>query len=199
MTKTEALVFLGAHEGDDLVEAFEEQFFEFRQFFTSKPVIGKTFRNRLEKLKLLETAVKVLEIDVSREGFGDLKEFESSNVILHDFLTYQDLKSDWMLKMHRVETPAEMNRLTELMLEVEFSYTGLWKDNSVDSNAVILSREPDPMGVLADIKHASDAGIVTFSDLADDLTDRFELLKKESKRMFLLHEKEIEWKTSLKN
>lgn len=197
MTEDEALVFLGANETDDLNDTFEEQLFDFRQFFTSKPIIGKTFRHRLDKLELLGTAATVLGLNMKSSSENDLKVFVPNGVILHDFLNYQDLKSDWMLKMHRAESAECMKSLVLGMLEVEFVYTGLWTDNVIDADAVILSREPDPMALLSDIKHAQDAGIGTFYDLANDLTDRFELLKKESKRMFLLHEKEIEWKRSL--
>lgn len=199
MTKSEALVFLGANEGDDLSEALGDLLFEFRQFFTSKPVIGKTFRSRLDKLQHLEVAAETLAIELPVGTDIRIKEFNPNGAILHDFMNYQDLKSDWMLRMHKVESPAEMRQLIHLMLDVEFKYTGLWQDNEVSSNEIILSREPDPMGLLTDIKLASDANIATFSELAGDLTDRFELLKKESKRMFLLHKKEIEWKTFLKN
>jgi hypothetical protein len=196
MTEAEALVFLGAGAEDDLEDAFDEQLFQFRQFFTSKPIIGKTFRNRLEKLEHLDQAAKVLGLKSKPFSEAVLKQFDLNGTILHDFLNYQDLKSDWMLKMHRAEGAEEMKELTLLMLEVEFTYTGMWKDVQLNTDAVILSREPDPMALLSDIRHAEEAGIVTFSDLAGDLTDRFEQLKKESKRMFLLHEKETEWKTS---
>ncbi len=196
MTKAEALVFLGASTEDDLQDAFEEQLFHFRHYFTSKPIIGKTFRNRLEKLELLARAAEVLELENKDQGSVLLNKIEFNGQIRHDFLIYQNLKSDWMLKMHRSESPEVMKKLTLMMLDVEFVYTGLWLDSQITADAVILSKEPDPMALLSDIRHAEEAGIVTFIELAGDLTGRFEQLKKESKRMFLLHEKEKEWKTS---
>ncbi len=53
MTEAEARIFLGLEKDDDPQEALEEQLFQFKQFFTSRPIIQSTFKSKLEKLKKL--------------------------------------------------------------------------------------------------------------------------------------------------
>ena len=194
MTETEAKLFLRITESEDPQENFEEQLFQFKQFFTTKPIIGATFRSRLEKLNNVIIAADVLGLKIEGDEFVKLEELKLTGNILNDFLSFQDVKSDWMLKVHKSNSPASIKRLVLDILDIASVYESVWKDTGLPFESVILSKEPDPMDLLADIKGANDAGIVTFSDLANDLTESFGLAKRESMRMFLLHKKEEEWK-----
>lgn len=197
MTEAEARVFLGITGEDDPQEGLEDQLFQFKQFFTSKPIIGATFRSRLEKLRNVQMAADVLGLSVKNDEAGTLKELKLTGNMLADFLSFQGVKSEWMLKVHKANSPGLIEQLVLVILEKASAYERMWKDTGIQVESVILSKEPDPMDVLADIKHADEAGIVTFEDLANDLTDRFGLAKRESMRLFLLHKKEEEWKRPL--
>lgn len=197
MTEAEARVFLGVIEEDDPQEGFEHQLFHFKQFFTTKPIIGVTFHSRLEKLKNVRLAAEILGLSVEEDEAGELEELKLTGNILADFLSFQGVKSDWMLKVHRTNSPDSIKYLVLDILAKASAYEGMWKNTGLQVESVILSKEPDPMDLLADIKHANEAGIVTFADLANDLTDRFGIAKRESMRLFLLHNKEEEWKKPL--
>jgi hypothetical protein len=197
MTEAEARIFLGVTEEIDAHEGLEEQLFQFKQFFTSKPIIGATFYSRLEKLRNIRRAAEVLGLGDDGEESVKLEKLKLTGNILADFLSFQGVKSDWMLEIHRTYSPGLIEKLVLEILDQMSDYEGMWQDTGIPSESVILSKEPDPMDLLADIKHANEAGIMTYSDLANDLTDRFGLAKKESMRLFLLHKREEEWKKHL--
>ena len=190
MTEAEARIFLVFEKDDDPQEALEEQLFQFKQFFTSRPIIQSTFKSKLEKLKKLDEAACFFEIeqrDLSTYQTETLGHFEN---IVEAFQCYQILKSILFQRIQLVHSPLELQQCVEDLLRLNSDYIKLWPNTNIEPSAVILSKEPDPMELLADIKRTKENGIVTFGDLAKELTEPNSILRKESMRLFLLHQKE---------
>ena len=190
MTEAEARIFLGLENGVDPQEALEEQLFQFKQFFTSRPIIQSTFKSKLEKLKKLDEASTVFNLVQSDSSVFETESFGHFENILEAFQCYQILKSILFQRIRLVHSPLEMQHCVEDLLRLNSDYIKLWPNTNIEPSAVILSKEPDPMELLADIKRMNGIGIVTFGDLAKELTEPNSILRKESMRLFLLHQKE---------
>ena len=190
MTEAEARIFLGLENGEDPQEALEEQLFQFKQFFTSRPIIQSTFKSKLEKLKKLDEAACFFEIEhrdslvYETESFGGFENIEEA------FQCYQILKSILFQRIQIIRAPLELQQCVEDLLQLNSDYIRLWPNTNLNESAVILSKEVDPMELLADIKRMKVNGIMTFDDLAKELTEPNSILRKESMRLFLLYQKE---------
>ncbi len=190
MTEAEARIFLGLEKDDDPQEALEEQLFQFKKFFTSRPIIQSTFKSKLEKLKKLDEAACFFEIEhrdslvYETESFGGFENIEEA------FQCYQILKSILFQRIQIIRAPLELQQCVEDLLQLNSDYIRLWPNTNLNESAVILSKEVDPMELLADIKRMKENGIVTFEDLAKELTEPNSILRKESMRLFLLYQKE---------
>ena len=101
---------------------------------------------------------------------------------------HPDLKA-WKFDLAISETVFGFIRWEDL-LRLNSDYIKLWPNTNLEAAAVILSKEVDPMELLADIKRMKENGIVTFEDLAKELTEPNSILRKESMRLFLLYQKE---------
>jgi hypothetical protein len=190
MTEAEARIFLGLENGDDPQEALEEQLFQFKQFFTSRPIIQSTFKSKLEKLKKLEEASKFLKLAQSDSPVFETEIVGHFENILEAFQCYQILKSVLFQRIQIVHSPLELQECVEDLLRLNSEYIKLWPNTNLEAAAVILSKEVDPMELLADIKRLNEIGIVTFDDLAKELTEPNSILRKESMRFFMLNQKE---------
>ena len=190
MTEAEARIFLGLENGDDPQEALEEQLFQFKQFFTSRPIIQSTFKSKLEKLKKLYEASTVFNLAQSDSPVFETESFGHFETILEAFQCYQILKNILFQRIQIVHSPLELQECVEDLLRLNSDYIRLWPNTNIEPSAVILSKEVDPMELLADIKMMKVNGIVTFDDLAKELTEPNSILRKESMRLFLLYQKE---------
>lgn len=190
MTETEARIFLGLENGEEPQDAFEEQLFQFKQFFTSRPIILATFKSKLEKLNKLNEAAHFYRLISINSKTTETESFGSFENIAEAYQCYQILKSILFQRIQLSESPLELQQCIEDLLRLNSDYIQLWPNTNINESSVILSKEPDPMELLADIKRMNGIGIVTFNDLAKELTEPTSLLNKESKRLFLLHQKE---------
>lgn len=203
MTLAEARIFLNINDEEDAFDAYEEQLFQFKQFFTSRPVISATFHAKLKKLEKVQEAAEILGIQVSEGSISKDVKFNATSILLEAFKEMQELKSCLFQSIHQATSVVELKSAVTNLLTLFFEYSALWPETNCDPAAVILSKEPDPMYVLEDLKRLKDTGIVSFDDLAKDLTSESRIasdrIKQESMRLFLLHQKELEWTRSLKN
>ena len=190
MTEAEARIFLGLEKDDDPQEALEEQLFQFKKFFTSRPIIQSTFKSKLEKLKKLEEASKFFKLAQGNSPVFETESFGHFENILEAFQCYQILKNILFQRIQIVHSPLELQQCVEDLLRLNSDYIRLWPNTNIEPSSVILSKEVDPMELLADIKRMKVNGIMTFDDLAKELTEPNSILRKESMRLFLLYQKE---------
>lgn|SRR5574343_1904820 len=195
MTEAEARIFLGYEPEDELEDVIEVKLFEFKQFFLSKPIIWSTFKSRLEKLAKVREAIACLgKIEI--HSTVDLPVFQPSASVLEAFQSFQQVRNTCFLAINRATTCEELELIIDSLLNSHTSYASLWPDITFVSSTVILSKEPDPMDLLSGIKSVNLSGIVTFTDLAEKLTDQSTCVAEESKRLFMLHQKVKEWMKS---
>jgi hypothetical protein len=200
MTLAEAKIILGIDSHEDAFVAFEEQLFALKQFFVVKPILQTTFRAKLKKLIQLQDALAVFEIDFNQPTkvieLNPINAIEFSIV----FKEVQLLKNNLKLAINRSNNPFEIKEYVERLLELASNYYRCWKINATfDTSAVILSKEPDPMELLAAIHAANSAGIRTFEELAENLNQQnaaISVLQLEAARCSMIYEKEKEWTKS---
>lgn len=200
MTLAEAKIILGIDSQEDAFDAFEEQLFALKQFFVTKPILQTTFRAKLKKLKQLQNALAVFEIDFKQPAkvieLNPINAIEFSSV----FKDVQLLKNNIKLAINRSNNPFEIKEYVERLLELAANYYRCWKINATfDTSAVILSKEPDPMELLAAIQAANSAGINSFEELAENLNQQnaaISVLQLEAARCSMIYEKEKEWTKS---
>jgi hypothetical protein len=200
MTLAEAKIILGIDSQEDAFDAFEEQLFALKQFFVKKPILQTTFRAKLKKLIQLQDALAVFEIDFKQPAkvieLNPINAIEFSSV----FKEVQLLKNNLKLAINRSNNPFEIKEYVERLLELATNYYRCWKINATfDTSAVILSKEPDPMELLAAIQAANSAGINTFEELAENLNQQNEaisILQLEAARCSMIYEKEKGWMKS---
>jgi hypothetical protein len=196
MTLAEAKIILGIDSQEDAFDAFEEQLFALKQFFVTKPILQTTFRAKLKKLIQLQDALAVFEIDFKQPAkvieLNPINAIEFSIV----FKEVQLLKNNLKLAINRSNNPFEIKEYVERLLELASNYYRCWKINATfDTSAVILSKEPDPMELLAAIQAANSAGINTFEELAENLNQQnaaISVLQLEAARCSMIYEKEKE-------
>ncbi len=104
------------------------------------------------------------------------------------------------MAINRSNNPFEIKEYVERLLELATNYYRCWKINATfDTSAVILSKEPDPMELLAAIQAANSSGINTFEELAENLNQQnaaISVLLIEAARCSMIYEKEKGWMKS---
>lgn len=200
MTLAEAKIILGIDSHEDAFDAFEEQLFALKQFFVAKPILQTTFRAKLKKLIQLQNAVAVFEIDFKQPlSIVEINTFNDTNFSTV-FEQFQFAKNNLKLAINSSNNPIEINALVERLIELATNYYRCWKINATfDTSAVILSKEPDPMELLAAIHAANSTGINTFEELAENLNQQNEaisILQLEAARCSMIYEKEKGWMKS---
>ena len=181
MTKEEALLHFSNSEGE-FVEFFEEQLFEHKQYFLTKPLIPKIFKSRLIKLQDLEKAFNVLGFSNISSNY-DLKDVFFTSNVKETFIAWEQVKSDFKLKLTQAESYCDVERLVNQYLNGFENYSRCWLIDLPIEN-VKVSLEPDPMELLEAIKEFNEMGKSEFSEIIG-LNESNSLLN-ESKRLTLL-------------
>ena len=200
MTLAEAKIILGIDSYEDAFDAFEEQLFALKQFFVAKPILQTTFRAKLKKLIQLQNAVAVFEIEFKQPlSIVEINTFNDTN-FSSVFEQFQLAKNNLKLAINSSNNPTEISALVERLIELATNYYRCWKINATfDTSAVILSKEPDPMELLAAINAVNSSGINTFEELAENLNQQNEaisVLQLEAARCSMIYEKEKVWMKS---
>lgn len=203
MTEKEALVFLNASESDDdLSDLLEDALFEIKQFIFSKPLISKLIYGQIKKLKKLSEAVRVLNID-SKNSANTKEEWLhhfSNESILSVLNSFELKKAKLKQYLSFTDSPSEMIYVISQLIQLQADYSSCWPlIEVVEDEGVVISKEPDVMQLLVEIKKMSTEGILAFQQLTQISLDQYPAMQQELKRLSLLRKKENEWKISLKN
>jgi hypothetical protein len=203
MTEKEALIVLGASENeDDLSDFLEDALFEIKQFILSKPLISKLVDGQIKKLEKLSEAVQILNIDARNSSFLKEESFyqHSNESILSIFNSFESKKAQLKQMLVSVVSPSDMINIISQLIKLQEEYSSCWPLLEVkEEEGVIISKEPDAMELLEEIKKMSAEGTLAFQQLAQISLDNYPTIKQEMKRLSLLRKKETEWKISLKN
>lgn len=203
MTEKEALVVIGALDrDDDLRDLLEDALFEIKQFIISKPLISKLIDGQIKKLEKLSEVVRVLNID-SKNSANTKEEWlhQFSNESILSVLNSFELKKAKLKQyLSFTDSPSEMIYVISQLIQLQADYSACWPlVEVVEDEGVVISKEPDVMQLLVEIKKMSTEGILAFQQLTQISLDQYPAMQQELKRLSLLRKKENEWKISLKN
>lgn len=194
MTEKEARIFLNMAEDDDPLDAMDEILFQFKKFFTSQTIISSTFEAKLKKLEKIEAAGKVFGIAfepfVAPEKFR-LKEQETMVLV---FQEYQSIKNQLYLSLQACNNPQDLKGVVKDLIELQSHYNAFWPEIESIGSAIALSKEQDPMELLMNLKKMKELGVETFKDLVELESIENNNIGLESQRLYLLHQKELQWK-----
>jgi hypothetical protein len=195
MTENEACIFLGMQKGEDAFEAFEESLFQFKKFFTSQPIIRATFLAKLKKVEKVEEAALFFGIETPEIPFEFEFEWSQAKEMLFVFQSFQAIKSQLFLAVQGSKSCKHLKLVIHTLLDLNVRYMQLWPEIKAQDTPVVLAKEKDPMELLADLQKLKERGIETFFDLSNTKDLAGNSIGYESQRLYLLHNKEEEWKT----
>ena len=194
MTENEACIFLGMEKGEDPFEAFEESLFQFKKFFTSQPIIRATFLAKLKKVEKVEEAALFFGIETPEIPFEFEFEWSQAKEMLFVFQSFQAIKSQLFLAVQGSKSCKHLKLVIHTLLDLNLRYIQLWPEIKAQDTLVVLAKEKDPMELLADLQKLKERGIETFFDLSNTKDLAGNSIGYESQRLYLLHNKEEEWK-----
>jgi hypothetical protein len=193
MTREEAILFFGGDE-DELLDGYENLLFSYKNYFLTKPVISKLYFSQFKKMELLREAAEKLEMKIESKE-NDQPDLFFSNCIIADFQLYEKRKAEVKMMILNSASVDELKHAAGMMLKLQAGYIDLWPDlASVDLDEVVISKEPDPMELLQDLKELSKQGVDRFEQLKISLCETHVTVFNEWKRLSLLRNKELEWK-----
>ena len=194
MTENEACIFLGMQKGEDAFEAFEESLFQFKKFFTSQPIIRATFLAKLKKVEKVEEAALFFGIETPEIPFEFEFEWSQAKEMLFVFQSFQAIKSQLFLAVQDSKSCANLKLVIHNLLDLNVRYMQLWPEIKAQDTPVVIAKEKDPMELLTDLQKLKERGIETFFDLSNTKDLAGNSIGYESQRLYLLHNKEEEWK-----
>ncbi len=184
MTKDEAKIYF-QDCSFDLDDCYREKLFSFKQFFTTRPVISKVFKAKLEKLDKLIEAYSVLaeKVGSNEEPFSfDAPSFNDN--LLDTFNLYYEAKNGLKESIFAARSGMQVSEGVQALLELERSLanhvTSYYELNDPD---IKLSSEQDPMSILRDLKAMKEIGINSFVDI--DFNSLTNSVTEEIKRLHL--------------
>lgn len=195
MTEEEAFVFLGIASHDEAEDAFEEQLFELKQYFLTKPMVSKLFKTQLTKIDRLFEVARALKIEQSvNKDHLDFDQVPFEGRILEDYLLFEKNRAVFKQKILNYFDPLQIRNIVEGILNVQRNYLSLWPD--IEEDEVLIGKEPDPMELLAAIRSLNERGVFQFSELNQFKSEIPVTFLNEWKRLSLLSKKEEEWRMS---
>jgi hypothetical protein len=185
MISAEVLAFFNVEDEEDLDDAFEQLFFEHKQFFLSKVPVRKLVEARIAKLEKAYQmyAGSSLKADVVIDI--ESHSFESHN-LLDLFQEFQRAKTCFYLKFQQTNTVENFVQLLWKYCDLYYAYASKFSGTFDSDSTIRVSVESDPMMLLNAIKEYEAKGGKTLNDLKNFENDPPELLVHEMKRLSLL-------------
>jgi len=185
-------LFFPHNEGDDLEERYEELLFEDKQFFTTKAIVPKVFRARIEKIKKREEAFRRLTSIATKESFEPAQLlFETTSDLHQNYLNFQKDRALVMQQLYRAQECQVVIALIEQLLNRYIAYLIPWQTNDeAETDGVIISKELDPTNLYNALKSFSEAGGINVNEIQTLFFNGKSLLETEVKRLSLLLQNE---------
>lgn len=188
MNLDEVKIYFPYSEDDELDELYLSRLFEFKQFFIQKPPIDKVFKAKLVKLNKMHSAFELISSETINCQSVLIKGIEFSDRILDAFNYFEEAKGQFKLTAYSALNAIELEVCVLNWLRLTDEYYKKWSefcDFEVDVD--VLSKELDPMDLLAAIREFEQIGGRTFQDISQLKNNQ--VLMKEMKRVSLLLEK----------
>lgn len=188
MNHSLALTLFSLSNGEHPQDKYDEEIFRFKQFFISKPIVPKLFSKKNSEMMLLHEAAVCLytEIEVGELPEKESFDLEFSGKWKSDYNLLQLMRTRFKQKvMSAIDAPTISQTINEwIPKEVKYinDYSTVFKGE--EFQPVIVSKEPDPMVLLAEIDSLEmDDSIQNLTLCRKDLPER---LQNELKRLNLL-------------
>ncbi len=181
-------LFFPHNDGDDLEDRYEELLFEDKQFFTTKAIIPKVFRARIERMRKREEAFRRISKTSPSENISIVSvDQEIITDLLENYLRFQKVRSELMKQLYKVHECNSVILLIEQLLEYQLFYLMPWKISEIDGEKdIVISKEPDPSELFNAIKAFSEAGGSNVNEIQTLFFNGKSLLETETKRLSLL-------------
>lgn len=188
MTIEEAKLFFKLEEEDDIQDAYDEQLFEFKQFFLSKPIISKVFKSKLEKLAKFEEAFCLLTDSRFKPLIAEKTSIVFSDNVLEAFQRFEQLKSELKQQISLATSSSDLAQKVDSLLVVTYTYYQKWRTSELLPVEIdVIAKDPDAMELLTAIRTFNMQGGERFEDISSQKNQP--ILMKEMKRVSLLLEK----------
>lgn len=188
MTIEEAKLFFKLEEEDDIQDAYDEQLFEFKQFFLSKPIISKVFKSKLEKLAKFEEAFCLLTDSRFKPLIAEKTSIVFSDNVLEAFQRFEQLKSELKQQISLATSSSDLAQKVDSLLVVTYTYYQKWRTSELLPVEIdVIAKDPDTMELLTAIRAFNMQGGERFEDISSQKNQP--VLMKEMKRVSLLLEK----------
>lgn len=186
MTKEDALLYFPIEDDVDIDDLFEELLFEQKQFLIDRVPVSKVFDSKINKLKKIEGAYIFFGGKVEQKSSLQIEilPYNNSDLIEEVFAVFQQNKNTLKLILFNASNASEIEQITTLIFENYREFAEKWpKIDSEGLNRPVISKEPDPMDIIQEIKSAKEKGIVNFRELLE--LDEDNVLIKEAIRLSL--------------
>lgn len=166
MTKEDALLYFSFEEGDDICDIYDQLLFEQKQFLANQMPISKVVNSRINRLEKIEEAYiffgGVLENNSNQTIEFSHYETDSIEVIYSQF---QYNKNILKLALFNATNSSEAIHAIKLNFENYIAFAEKWPTIIPSLNRPLISKEPDAMEIIEEIKNLKSKGIVNFSEL----------------------------------
>lgn len=168
MTEAEAFALLKIDDPEAAEGALEQQLFEVKQFFLSKPLLWKTAQPKIKQLNSLEEVASILEI--RGEGSNALPEiprFSQTLSLLDNWKIYTVAKNTWKVQVLNSEHPGAVLQLVQKGFDLENAFVKLFSPWNWIDEVPVFGVEPDPMVLQKELSLAYEKGWKSAVELYD--------------------------------
>lgn len=152
MNQSEAKLYFKYENNDELLDLWEERFFEQKQFFLTRTPINKVFYGRLKKLhKQYEAYLALSETADNTKPITWIKpKVDFTNVVIEAFNQLHKFRTQIKQFVLQSNNPKQLQDVIDYWLSVEFEYINKWSNpiTSLIEEDVVISKEPDPMDLI---------------------------------------------------
>lgn len=170
-------------------EGITDEIFEIKNFCIQKVPVLKLFEKRIERVEELAQIQKDLfpeEVISPLEGI-DLMPFATNN-LRQLFNTYFSNKHKLKQRLFGSQSLTEIAQMMRLMCENEKQFAHTFNDVGLEQGQIV-SKELNPMDIIASVDEAEKNDIYTLDDVKNKLSKLPFILNGEIKRLLLLNNK----------
>jgi hypothetical protein len=166
MTKEDALLYFPFEEGDDIDDLYDQLLFEQKQFLASQVPISKVVNSRINRLEKIEDAYIFFGgvIENNSNQSIELPNYETDSIEVN-YNRFQHNKNTLKLSLFNAMNTSEVEHVVKLKFENYFAFAEKWPRIEPSLRRPIISKEPDAMEIIEEIKNLKSKGIVNFSEL----------------------------------
>lgn len=187
MSTTNKYLYFSEQDLEDLEESYENRMFEHQKFFLEKAPISKIYEARIKKIEQFHAEYKTLGGMHSDEPLV-LSNFEfTGDNVKQLFHQHHQVRNQLKLMLMQAPSAIHLIWIARKMVDIEKGYAALWAIDNPEE--VLVSKEEDPMDLLAAIIEWNDSGFETFTELKTHLDKAPKVLQNELYRLSLLTNK----------